>query len=191
MNFPPQISVRSGTRGMRWWIRWSTRALTVRYGHSALTEEPLWIAPVLLKYQHKLSHQRKRVKFKCDRVISFSVNQKEIHGFCPGVLCVIRRAHLNEKKSKRWDVLGCLSSLSPLPQTEFLALTLSMPTGERPLGCWLVRLFINVAVRGGRIMWLVRINVTHARCWDGAKCLRKTLRAAGWGGSMYGSISPH
>lgn len=61
--------------------------------------------------------------------------RKKIHGFCPGVLCVIRRAHLNDKKSKRWDVLGCLSSLSPLPQTEFLALTPSMPTGERPLGC--------------------------------------------------------
>lgn len=64
--------------GGRRWIRWSTRALTVPHGHSALLEEPLWNVPVLLKYQHKLSHQRKRVKFKCDQIISLSVlSQKE------------------------------------------------------------------------------------------------------------------
>lgn len=34
--------------------------------------------------------------------------RKKIHGFCPGVLCVIRRAHLNEEKVQ---AVGCVGML--------------------------------------------------------------------------------
>lgn len=88
--------------------------------------------------------------------------RKKIHGFYPGVLCVIRRAHLNEKKSKRWDVLGCLSSLL-FPRLNFLQQLWVCSQGNAPSPAdWPVSSWTSQKGEGGSCDWLELTSLKRA-----------------------------
>lgn len=101
LNFPPQI----GARGMRWSVMNQVirgkRALTVPFGHSALPEEPLRDAPVLLKNQTStIPRAKQETSSDVVKRTSLSVFKHKSTASVSSVMC---RAHLNERKSARWD----------------------------------------------------------------------------------------